>query len=120
MALTTMIGARIHRREDPRLVSGHGRYADDFIRPQTAFMAVVRSPFAHARITSIDAAAAKAAPGVVAVYTAADFEAVVAGAMPVAPAFVASVMSMLLIRACAKGLRTTDKKRVPGRVKSST
>jgi aerobic carbon-monoxide dehydrogenase large subunit len=89
MALTTMIGARIHRREDPRLVSGHGRYADDFIRPQTAFMAVVRSPFAHARITSIDAAAAKAAPGVVAVYTAADFEAVVAGAMPVAPAFVA-------------------------------
>src|ERR1700737_2303800 len=77
MALTTMIGARIHRREDPRLVSGHGRYADDFIRPQTAFMAVVRSPFAHARITSIDAAAAKAAPGVVAVYTAADFVAVV-------------------------------------------
>jgi carbon-monoxide dehydrogenase large subunit len=89
MAVTTMIGAKIHRREDPRLVSGRGRYADDFVRPQTAYMSVVRSPYAHARIVSIDASAAKAAPGVAAVYTAADFEAVVSGTMPVAPAFVA-------------------------------
>ena len=79
MALTTMIGAKIHRREDPRLVSGHGRYADDFVRPETAYMSVVRSPYAHARIVSIDASAAKAAPGVVAVYTAGDFEGVRAG-----------------------------------------
>ena len=89
MAITTMVGARIHRREDPRLVRGHGRYADDFVRPHTAYMAVVRSPHAHARIRSIDPAEAMKAPGVEAVLTAADFKKVVAGAMPVAPAFVA-------------------------------
>src|SRR5437763_8915374 len=88
MAITTMVGARIHRREDPRLVRGQGRYSDDFVRPNTAFMAVVRSPYAHARIRSIDASAALAAPGVAAVLTAADFRKVVAGVMPVAPAFV--------------------------------
>jgi carbon-monoxide dehydrogenase large subunit len=89
MAITTMVGARIHRREDPRLVRGNGRYTDDFVRPNTAHLAVVRSPMAHARIRSIDTEAAKAAPGVVAVLTAADFKKVLAGAMPVAPAFVA-------------------------------
>ena len=58
MAVTTMIGAKIHRREDPRLVSGEGRFVDDFTRPGTAYMAVVRSPHAHARIKSIDLTAA--------------------------------------------------------------
>src|SRR2546425_9472146 len=89
MAVTTMIGAKIHRSEDPRLVSGHGRYTDDFVRPDTAYMAVIRSPYAHARIVSIDASAARAAPGVLAVFIAEDFEPVVSGTMPVAPAFVA-------------------------------
>src|SRR5438874_1343413 len=89
MAVTTMIGAKIHRREDPRLVSGHGRYTDDFVRPDTAYLAVIRSPYAHARILSIDASAARQAPGVLAVYTAEDFEPVLSGTMPVAPAFVA-------------------------------
>src|SRR5262245_20580991 len=89
MAITTMVGARIHRREDPRLVRGHGRYADDFVRPHTAYMAVVRSPHAHARIRSIDPGDAMKAPGVEAVLTAADYKKVIAGAMPVAPAFVA-------------------------------
>src|SRR5215471_17472077 len=88
MAITTMVGARIHRREDPRLVRGHGRYADDFIRPHTAYMSVVRSPHAHARVLSIDASEAQKASGVVAVLTAADFKKVLAGFMPVAPAFV--------------------------------
>jgi carbon-monoxide dehydrogenase large subunit len=88
MAITTMVGARIHRREDPRLVQGHGRYADDFVRPHTAYLAVVRSPHAHARIRSIDTAGAAKAKGVVAVLLAADFKKVIAGAMPVAPAFV--------------------------------
>jgi len=88
MAITTMVGARIHRREDPRLVRGHGRYADDFVRPHTAYMAVFRSPHAHARVRSIDVTGATGAPGVVAVLTAADFKKVVSGAMPVAPAFV--------------------------------
>ena len=89
MAITTMIGAKIHRREDPRLVSGEGRYIDDFTRPGTVFLAVVRSPFAHARIKSIDITQATKAPGVVAVYTHKDFAKVVAGTMPAAPAFVA-------------------------------
>jgi len=89
MAITTMVGARIHRREDPRLVTGQGRYADDFVRPHTAYMAVVRSPVAHARIRSIDPVDAANAPGVVAVLTATDFRQALTGTMPVAPAFVA-------------------------------
>ena len=89
MALTTMIGAKIHRREDPRLVSGEGRYVDDFTRPGTVFLSVVRSPHAHALIKSIDVTAASKAPGVVAVYTHKDFAKVVAGTMPTVPAFVA-------------------------------
>jgi aerobic carbon-monoxide dehydrogenase large subunit len=89
MAVTTMIGAKIHRREDPRLVSGEGRFVDDFTRPGTLFLAVVRSPFAHARIKSIDVTAATKAPGVVAVYTHKDFAKVLSGIMPVTPSFVA-------------------------------
>ncbi len=88
MAITTMVGARIHRREDPRLVRGQGQYTDDFVRPQTAYMAVVRSPHAHARVRSIDLTEALKAPGVVAVLTAVDFKKVLSGVMPVAPAFV--------------------------------
>jgi len=89
MAVSQLIGAKIHRREDPRLVSGHGRYIDDFTRPGTLHLAIARSPYAHARITAIDPGEAKRAPGVVAVLTAADFEPVIAaGSIPVAPAFV--------------------------------
>jgi carbon-monoxide dehydrogenase large subunit len=89
MAVTTMIGAKIHRREDPRLVSGEGRYVDDFTRPGTVFLALVRSPHAHARIKSIELTAAAKAQGVVAVYTHKDFAKVVSGTMPVTPSFVA-------------------------------
>ena len=89
MAITTMIGAKIHRREDPRLVSGEGRYIDDFSRPGMVFMSVVRSPHAHALIKSIDLSAASKAPGVVGVYTHKDIAKVIAGTMPAAPAFVA-------------------------------
>jgi aerobic carbon-monoxide dehydrogenase large subunit len=88
MAITTMVGARIHRREDPRLVRGQGRYTDDLVQPHSTYMMVVRSPHAHARIRSIDVTEATSAPGVVAVLTAADFHRVVSGVMPVAPAFV--------------------------------
>ena len=89
MAITTMIGAKIHRREDPRLVSGEGHYVDDFTRPGTVSLFVVRSPFAHARIKSIDITAASKAPGVVAIYTHKDFAKVLSGIMPVTPSFVA-------------------------------
>jgi carbon-monoxide dehydrogenase large subunit len=89
MAITTMIGAKIHRREDPRLITGHGRYVDDMTRPGMLHMTLVRSPMAHAKIRSIDLTAAKKAPGVVAVYTFADFKDHIAGGLPVSASFVA-------------------------------
>ena len=89
MAVSQMIGAKIHRREDPRLVTGRGRYVDDHTRPGLLSMAVVRSPHAHATIKSIKAEAAKAAPGVVAVLTAVDFKSLLSGTHPVTPSFVA-------------------------------
>jgi carbon-monoxide dehydrogenase large subunit len=89
MAISTMIGAKIHRREDPRLVSGQGHYIDDFVRPGTVFAAIVRSSHPHARIRSIDAGEAKRAPGVIAVLTHQDFAPVLTGTHPAAPAFVA-------------------------------
>ncbi len=89
MAISQMIGARIHRREDPHLITGGGRYVEDLLRAGTLAMAIVRSPHAHARITGINASAARAIPGVVAVLTAADFKSLLSGTHPVAPAFVA-------------------------------
>src|SRR5438132_13105523 len=89
MAISQMIGARIHRREDPHLITGGGRYVEDLVRAGTLAMSIVRSPHPHARITRINAAAAQAMPGVVAVLTAADFKPLLSGTHPVAPAFVA-------------------------------
>ena len=77
MAVTSMIGARIQRREDPKLITGHGNFIDDVNLVNMAHMSVVRSPHAHARIRSIDTSAALASKGVVAVLTAADFKAVI-------------------------------------------
>jgi carbon-monoxide dehydrogenase large subunit len=69
------IGQGVPRFEDPRLVRGGGRYVDDVALPRMAYGYVLRSPHAHARIRSIDTAKAKAAPGVLAVLTGADWEA---------------------------------------------
>src|SRR6202158_4916641 len=71
---TRWFGARVQRVEDDRLLRGHGRFTDDINEyGERALEAVlVRSPLAHARIRSIDVTAARAMPGVVAVYTAAD------------------------------------------------
>ena len=68
----TYIGRSVPRLEDPPLVAGRGRFAADISFPHQLHMRVVRSPKAHGRIVAIDAAAARAAPGVVAVWTAAD------------------------------------------------
>ncbi len=89
MAVTQLVGAKIHRREDPRLITGHGHFIDDFTRQGAAFAAFVRSPFAHARVKSIDITDASKAPGVAGVYTARDFKGQLAGTHPAAPAFVA-------------------------------
>jgi len=65
-------GARVPRVEDPDLLTGRGRYLDDIDLPGTLEIAFVRSRHAHAKIRSIDRAAAESLPGVVAVLTAAD------------------------------------------------
>ncbi len=72
MVLSRTVGASIKRREDPRLVTGQGQYVDDVRLPGTRYMAVVRSPHAHARLGRVDASAALQQPGVVAVFTHAD------------------------------------------------
>ena len=69
MAFTAMVGARIRRREDPRLITGRATYTDDVRQVGTVYAAFVRSPYGHAKITAIDTAAAKADPHVLAVYT---------------------------------------------------
>ena len=67
-----IFGSGIRRREDPRLITGAATYTDDLSLPGMLHAAMLRSPHAHARITKIDASAAKNAPGVTAVYTGAD------------------------------------------------
>jgi aerobic carbon-monoxide dehydrogenase large subunit len=69
MSTTSVLGGVVKRREDPALIRGRGRYVDDVQLTGMLHAAFVRSPFAHARITSIDASAALAMPGVHAVYT---------------------------------------------------
>jgi aerobic carbon-monoxide dehydrogenase large subunit len=66
------IGQTVRRKEDARLVTGRGNYSDDVNLPGQAYGAVVRSPHAHALIRSIDVAAARAMPGVLAVLTGQD------------------------------------------------
>jgi aerobic carbon-monoxide dehydrogenase large subunit len=66
------IGASLPRLEDARLLTGQGRYSDDYAHPDQVYGFVLRSPHAHARIVSIDAAAMRAMPGVQLVLTGAD------------------------------------------------
>ncbi len=66
---TSALGGVIRRKEDPALIRGRGRYVDDIRRHGELAVAFVRSPFAHARINSIDTSAAAAMKGVHAVYT---------------------------------------------------
>jgi carbon-monoxide dehydrogenase large subunit len=77
MGIAAMVGSPIKRREDPRLITGQATYVDDIKIPGMLHMAVLRSPYGHARITSIDTSAARQHPGVVAVYTAEDLKGVV-------------------------------------------
>src|SRR5215469_2651185 len=73
----SIMGTRVKRTEDPRLLTVGGTYVDDIRVPEltgAASVTFVRSPLGHARITGIDASAARAAPGVVAVLTVADID----------------------------------------------
>ncbi|HVO44383.1 MAG TPA: aerobic carbon-monoxide dehydrogenase large subunit [Aggregatilineales bacterium] len=69
------MGHRMKRKEDPRFIQGKGNYLDDVKLPGMLHMDIVRSPYAHAKILSIDASAALATPGVIAVITGKDLEA---------------------------------------------
>jgi carbon-monoxide dehydrogenase large subunit len=77
------VGQPIRRKEDPRLITGRGRYVDDISLPGTLWAALVRSPEAHAKIASIDASAARERPGIDAVFTGGDL-ADLTGPLPMA------------------------------------
>ena len=76
------VGQGVRRVEDQRFLTGRGRYTDDVSRPNQAHMAFVRSPHAHAELGEIDADMAREAPGVLAVYTAAELQAAGIGDIP--------------------------------------
>lgn len=71
---TKLLGERIKRKEDPRLIQGRGHYVDDIKLDGMLHMAFARSPYGHARITSINTEAARNAHGVVAVLTSEDLK----------------------------------------------
>ena len=77
------IGQPVSRSEDPRLLRGQGNYIDDMVLPGMVFAHILRSPLAHARIKRIDIDTARAAPGVLAVITGADWAASGFGGLPV-------------------------------------
>src|SRR3569833_3395467 len=77
------IGQHVSRFEDPRLLQGGGRYVDDIKLPGMAHGILLRSQHAHAKIKSLDVSAAKKAPGVLAVLTAADIKAAGWGDLPI-------------------------------------
>ena len=78
------VGAPVKRKEDRALLTGRGRYLDDLTLPGQVFMAVVRSPYGHAKINGIDVVAARAAEGVVAVFTGAELAEDWLGSLPCA------------------------------------
>src|SRR5467141_3992589 len=79
---TSLIGARVLRKEDYRFLTGAGQYTDDVALPGQTYAAFVRSPHAHANIRKISTDRAKRAPGVIAVYTGADLAAAKVGGLP--------------------------------------
>src|SRR5262245_8787329 len=80
----TYIGAPVERKEDARLLRGDARWVDNMTVPGMLWMAVVRSPYAHAKITKVDVSKALAAEGVVAAFSGADLAEEWAGSLPCA------------------------------------
>src|SRR5215510_291294 len=79
---TQGIGASVKRKEDRRFLLGKGNYVDDITLPNQTYAVFVRSMYAHAKIAKIDATAARAAPGVVGVFTGNDIAADGLGGLP--------------------------------------
>jgi carbon-monoxide dehydrogenase large subunit len=85
MAAAPLVGARIRRREDPRLITGRATYVDDVKLVGMVHAAFIRSPYAHAKILRLEMAKAKAHPGVLAVFSGADLHAAgMTASLPVA------------------------------------
>ena len=84
--LPKLIGERVKRREDPRLIQGRGTYVDDIKIAGMLHLAFKRSDIAHGKITSIDTSAAETMDGVEAVFTGADIAKVLAP-MPIGTPF---------------------------------
>ena len=74
IAAARYTGASVKRSEDPRILTGGGRYIDDVKLPGMLHAAFVRSPMAHGKVLAVDASAARELPGVVAVFTGADLD----------------------------------------------
>ena len=83
--MSKLVGARVRRVEDPRILTGRGTYVDDMHVTGMLHAAFCRSPHAHAVLESIDATGARALPGVVAVLTAAEFADRVGVMQPIGP-----------------------------------
>src|SRR5438270_12463516 len=79
---TSLIGARVPRKEDYRFLTGSGQYTDDVALPGQTYAAFVRSPHAHANIRRITLDNAKRAPAVIAIYTGAELAAAKVGGLP--------------------------------------
>src|SRR3954466_7929528 len=75
MAIGNMVGASVRRHEDPKLVAGAGNYVDDIKLPGMLYVGIVRSPYAHARITGVNTDALKGQAGIVAHITGQDVRA---------------------------------------------
>jgi carbon-monoxide dehydrogenase large subunit len=80
----TLIGQSVPRKEDAAFLRGRGTYIDNLTLPGTLYMAIVRSPYAHARVANVNLDAARAAEGVVAAFSGADLEKDWAGPLPMA------------------------------------
>ena len=106
------MGESPRRREDARFVTGHGAYLDDLKFERLAQALILRSPHAHALIRSIDTAAARSAPGVLAVLTAAD--ATADGLKPLRPYAEANVQTGEPFAFAPQPLLTSDKVRFAG------
>ena len=70
--MSKYVGSSMKRREDPRFLQGHGSYVANLKLPNMAYLAIKRSPYAHAKIKGIDTTKAKSLPGVIGVFTGAD------------------------------------------------
>jgi carbon-monoxide dehydrogenase large subunit len=80
----TFVGTSVKRKEDAALLTGRANWVDNMAPPGTVYMAVIRSPYAHARITNVNLDAARAAEGVVAAFSGADLAETWQGGLPCA------------------------------------